>query len=98
MRCSPRAAERARAGIRAIARVFRCPVQVRGSDSVVVVTQKKVPDKLLDATSVTHMFKITKGIGMCTTGNLADSLQLVKKARNAMRNLLCIEQHRRAAL
>lgn len=58
-------------------------IAVRGSDSVVVVTQKKVPDKLLDPTSVTHMFKITKSIGMCTTGVLADSRQLVKKVRPA---------------
>jgi len=54
---------------------------VRGSDSVCVVTQKKVPDKLLDPSSVTHLFKITKGVGMCTTGIPADSRQLVQQAR-----------------
>ncbi|KAJ6369319.1 hypothetical protein OIU78_001646 [Salix suchowensis] len=35
-------------------------IGVRGSDSICVVTQKKVPDKLLDQTSVTHLFPITK--------------------------------------
>lgn len=62
-------------------------IAVRGADSVVVVTQKKVPDKLVDPTCVTHMFKITKAIGMCTTGVVADSRQLVKKARAAPRRL-----------
>ena len=32
-------------------------IGVRGKDSVAVVTQKKVPDKLIDPSSVTHMFK-----------------------------------------
>ncbi len=33
-------------------------IGVRGKDSVAVVTQKKVPDKLVDPSSVTHMFKV----------------------------------------
>lgn len=57
-------------------------IACRGKDSVVCVTQKKVPDKLIDPTSVTHMFKITKYIGMLVTGQLADAKSLVQKARS----------------
>mmetsp|Transcript_4268 Transcript_4268/g.12313 ORF Transcript_4268/g.12313 Transcript_4268/m.12313 type:complete len:249 (-) Transcript_4268:1553-2299(-) len=57
-------------------------IAVRGKDSVVAVTQKKVPDKLIDPTSVTHLFKISKQIGMLATGMLADAKSLVQKARS----------------
>ncbi|XP_044392380.1 proteasome subunit alpha type-6-like [Triticum aestivum] len=43
-------------------------IGVRGKDSVCVVTQKKVPDKLLDDTSITHLFSITKYTGLLATG------------------------------
>ncbi|GJT16010.1 proteasome subunit alpha type-6, partial [Tanacetum coccineum] len=43
-------------------------IGVRGKDSVCVVTQKKVPDKLLDPTSVTHLFSVTKFLGLLATG------------------------------
>ncbi|CAK0779268.1 Polyamine N-acetyltransferase 1 [Coccomyxa viridis] len=56
-------------------------IAVRGKDSVAVVTQKKVPDKLIDPSSVTHLFKITKYIGMLATGARADARSLVQKAR-----------------
>ncbi|KAH9607653.1 hypothetical protein KSS87_005989 [Heliosperma pusillum] len=56
-------------------------IAVRGKDCVCVVTQKKVPDKLLDQTSVTHLFKITKFIGLLATGMTADSRNLVQQAR-----------------
>lgn len=56
-------------------------IAVRGQDSVVFVTQKKVADKLIDPASVTRIFKITKFIGMLVTGFPADSRSLVQKAR-----------------
>jgi len=66
-------------------------VAVRGADSVVLITQKRVQvrrcvraflvrrsrpilrgsqDKLIDATSVSHLFKITDSIGLVATGVL----------------------------
>jgi hypothetical protein len=66
---------------KAVKSVARTTLAVRGADSVCVVTQKKVPDKLLDPASVTHMYAITRGIGMCTTGIAADARQLVQQAR-----------------
>jgi len=57
-------------------------IGVRGKDSVCVVTQKKVPDKLLDQTSVTHLFPITKYLGLLATGMTADAKSLVSQARN----------------
>ena len=76
--CGPGQVEYA---FKAVKSVARTSLAVRGSDAVCVVTQKKVPDKLVDPSSVTSLFKITKGIGMCTTGVPADSRQLVQEAR-----------------
>lgn len=54
---------------------------VRGADSVVCVTQKKVPDKLLDPSSVTSVYKITQGIGGIVVGKPADARAQVQRAR-----------------
>lgn len=56
-------------------------IGVRGADSVVLVVQKKVPDKLLDPTSVTHMFSINKNLGCVVTGSVPDGKNVVKRAR-----------------
>mmetsp|Transcript_1899 Transcript_1899/g.2776 ORF Transcript_1899/g.2776 Transcript_1899/m.2776 type:complete len:246 (-) Transcript_1899:118-855(-) len=56
-------------------------VAVRGKDSVTVVTQKKVPDRLMCPESVTHLFAITPKIGCCVTGVMADCKNFVQRAR-----------------
>ena len=38
-------------------------------------------DKLIDASDVTHMYKITKHVGMCATGKGPDIRDIVQKAR-----------------
>jgi 20S proteasome subunit alpha 1 len=56
-------------------------VSLRGKNSCVVVTQKKVPDRLMDPSSISHMFNITPKIGVLTTGMIADCKAQVQRMR-----------------
>ncbi|GKY98527.1 hypothetical protein MPSEU_000809800 [Mayamaea pseudoterrestris] len=56
-------------------------VAVRGKDSSCVVTQKKVPDRLMEPSSVTHLFNINPKLGCCVTGTMADCKSFVTRAR-----------------
>lgn len=56
-------------------------VAVRAKNSSVVVTQKKLPDRLMDPTSVRHTFSITSKIGCLAMGILADCKAQVTRAR-----------------
>ena len=56
-------------------------VAVRGADCCVVVGQKRVPDKLLDASSVSNIHHITPKIGCIMTGKYADAKAAVDRIR-----------------
>lgn len=56
-------------------------VSLRGQNSAAVVTQKKIPDRLMDPKSITHLFTITPTIGCLATGRIADCKSQVQRAR-----------------
>ena len=56
-------------------------IAVRGKDCVFVVTQRKVPDRLMKPESITMMYKITDEIGCCVTGRNPDGKSLIARAR-----------------
>jgi len=56
-------------------------IGVRGKETVCLVTQHKVPDKLIDPTCMTNMYPITRRIGALVTGVVSDARSLVQEAR-----------------
>lgn len=53
---------------------------IRGENGTVVVVPRKVPDKLVDAGSLTRLFRISRTVGCVATGLLADSHAQVQRA------------------
>ncbi|VEN39266.1 unnamed protein product [Callosobruchus maculatus] len=56
-------------------------VAVKGVDTACCVTQRKIPDKLIDAGTITHLFQLTDHSGCVMTGMIADSKSQVQRAR-----------------
>ncbi|KAK2957456.1 putative Proteasome subunit alpha type-6 [Blattamonas nauphoetae] len=56
-------------------------IAIRGKDCVVAVSEKKVPDRLIEPDTVKHIFTITPHIACLCTGIQGDSRMLVYKAR-----------------
>ena len=54
---------------------------LKGPNVAVIATQKKIPDKLIDPKTITHVYRITKYIGCVMTGRIADSKSQVQRAR-----------------
>ena len=57
-------------------------IALKGNDCVVVCTQKKVPDRLIVADSITNIFSINDNIGAVLVGNLNDAKFLVTWLRH----------------
>ena len=57
-------------------------IALRGNDTVVVCTQKKVPDRLIVADSVTNIFSINDNIGVVIVGNMNDAKFVVTWLRH----------------
>lgn len=55
---------------------------IRGKDCAVVVSQKKVPDKLLDPASISYIFQISPSVGCVMTGQIADAKAFVSRAQS----------------
>jgi 20S proteasome subunit alpha 1 len=58
-------------------------VAVCGKDSVAVVTQQKLVDRLMEPSSINHLYTIAPTVGCCVTGggNAADNKAFVQRAR-----------------
>jgi 20S proteasome subunit alpha 1 len=56
-------------------------IGAKGKNAVVVAAQRKVQDKLIDESTVTHMFRITEHVGACLVGLLTDVLYICRRLR-----------------
>ena len=67
---------------KAISQFGQTSIAVRGKDSVVVCTQKKIPDKLIVPDSVSNIFNISDSRGVIIVGNMNDARFIVTWLRN----------------
>jgi len=56
-------------------------IAIKGKDSAVVITEKKVTDRLIDPKSVTNIFNVADTIGCVTTGIAPDAKAVVNMLR-----------------
>ncbi len=56
-------------------------IGVRGANSVAVVTEKRVGDRMVDPESVTNIFRITPHVGCLVTGRESDGRAWVSRLR-----------------
>ncbi|KAK6432675.1 Proteasome subunit YC7alpha/Y8 (protease yscE subunit 7) [Oleoguttula sp. CCFEE 5521] len=56
-------------------------VGVKGKNCAVVLSQKKVPDKLIDPSSVSYVYRLSPSVGCVMTGSIADARASVTRAR-----------------
>lgn len=61
-------------------------IAIRGTDSVVVCTQKKVPDALIVPDSITNIFNISDAIGAVIVGNMNDARIILQMLRQDASN------------
>lgn len=56
-------------------------VAAKGQNSIIVAVQKKVEDKLIDPSTVTHMFRISEHVGACLVGLTPDMHYICRQLR-----------------
>ncbi|KAI6791824.1 putative proteasome subunit alpha [Hortaea werneckii] len=56
-------------------------VGIRGKNCAVVLSQKKVPDKLIDPSSVSYVYRMSPSVGCVMTGSIADARASVMRSR-----------------
>lgn len=54
---------------------------IRGKECAVIINQKKVPDKLLDPSTVSYIFRISNHIGMVVNGGIPDARNAALRAK-----------------
>ncbi|KAG0657334.1 Proteasome subunit YC7alpha/Y8 (protease yscE subunit 7) [Monosporozyma unispora] len=54
---------------------------IRGKECAVIINQKKVPDKLLDPSTVSYIFRISNQVGMVANGPIPDARNAALRAK-----------------
>lgn len=56
-------------------------IAIRGTDCCVIISQKKVPDKLLDPSTMSYLFQISRHVGMVANGPIPDARNAALRAK-----------------